>query len=371
MFRPRIKLEHLPVRHGEDRIRIGGIVPGIATEVADPDGWVWALLAALDGGRTVDQVVADLVRLFPAHAEDEVREAVEDLVREGYVENAAEALPEGLSAHERERYGRGRALHRWMDRTPRLTSWDTQLLLRRSGVVVVGVGGVGSTAALALVASGVGRVHCVEPDVVELSNLNRQVLYTEADLGRPKVEVAVDRLRAHNSHVRVTGERCTVVGPESLRRLAVGFDVLLLAADTPREIRSWANRACLDTGTAWVHGGYKGPQVNIGRYEPGAGPCYDCAYAAERDRLSAQPARTAMAAASGAQRPQASNAVTAGIAGSLAAHAVMSLLTGAPRLRVNCEFGFNLATLQDSRALGPEQRREDCPTCGHSAHGSV
>ncbi len=364
MFRPRIKFEHLPVRHGDDRIRIGGIVPGIASEVADPDGWVWALLETLDGSRTVDQVAVDLVRLFPARPETDVREAIEDLVRAGYVEDAAEVAPDELSKGERERYARSRALFRWMDRTPRVTSWEAQLLLRRARVVVVGVGGVGSTAALALVASGVGQVHCVDPDIVEVSNLNRQILFEERDVGRPKVDAAVDRLRSLNVHVDVTGERRAVDSTDALRTLVVGFDVLLLAADRPREIRTWANRACLDTGTAWVHGGYKGPQINIGLYGPGTGPCYDCGYAADRLRRSLLPPRVVMAAPHGDERPQAANAVTAGIAGSLSAHAVMSLITGVPALRTNCEFGLNLATLQDSRALGPPMPYVGCPGCG-------
>jgi molybdopterin/thiamine biosynthesis adenylyltransferase len=361
--RPTIKPEHLPVRHGDDRVRIGGIVAGIAADIADPDGWVWALLELLDGSRTTDQVVADLVRRHPARTPADVRAAIGDLVRAGYAEDAGAPDPAGLTAAERERYGRSRALFRWMDRTPRRTSWDTQLLLHGARVVVVGVGGVGCTAAQTLVVSGVGHVHCVEPDVVELSNLNRQILFTERDLGRPKVEAAVDRLRAHNGEVRVTGERLHVDGPAVLQRLATGFDVLLLAADQPGDIRSWANRACVATGTAWVHGGYHGPQVSCGLYRPGTGPCHECARVAERERRAGLPPRTFPAAA-GKARHHAANAVSAGIAGQLAAHATLSLLTGAPALRTNCEFGFNLVTLQDSFALGPQSPRADCPVCG-------
>jgi molybdopterin/thiamine biosynthesis adenylyltransferase len=362
--RPMIKFEHLPVRHGADRVRIGGVVRGIAADIADPDGWVWALLAALDGSRTTDQVVADLVRLHPARSGADVRAAIDDLVEAGYVEDAAEPAPAGLSAAERERYRRSRALFSWMDRTPRRTGWDTQLLLRQARVVVIGIGGVGCTAAQTLVVSGVGHVHCVEPDVVELSNLNRQVLFTEQDIGRPKVDAAVDRLRAHNSEVRVTGARLPIRGPAALRTLAIGFDVLLLAADRPDEIRSWANQACEATGTAWVHGGYHGPQVSCGLYRPGAGPCFDCARVAERERRAGLPPRTCPAAPGRGEREQAANAVSAGIAGQLAAHATLSLLTGAPALRTNCQFGFNLVTLEDSYALGPDEPRRDCPTCG-------
>ncbi len=364
MRRPRIKPEHLPVRHGDDRVRIGGVVRGIAADIADPDGWVWALLAALDGSRTTDQVVADLVRLHPARSAADVRTAVGDLVRAGYVEDAGEPPVAGLTAAQRERYRRSRALFRWMDRTPRRTSWDTQLLLRGARVVVIGIGGVGCTAAQTLVVSGVGDVHCVEPDVVELSNLNRQILFTEHDLGRAKVDAAVERLSAYDSGVRVTGERLTVDGPAVLRTLATGFDVVLLAADQPPEIRSWANRACLATGTAWVHGGYHGPQVSCGVYRPGTGPCYDCARVAERERRAGLPPLTPSAAAARIDRPHAANAVSAGVAGQLAAHLTLSLITGVPAVRTNCQFGFNLVTLQDSFALGPESPRRDCPACG-------
>ncbi|UOX92371.1 ThiF family adenylyltransferase [Amycolatopsis sp. FBCC-B4732] len=363
MRRPMIKPEHLPVRHGGNRVRIGGVVRGIAADIADPDGWVWALLELLDGSRTTGQVVADLARLHPTRAGTDVRAAIDDLIRAGYVEDAGEPAPGRLTAAERERYGRSKALFRWMDRAPRRTSWDTQLLLSGARVVVIGIGGVGCTAAQALVRSGVGHVHCVEPDVVELSNLNRQVLFTERDLGRPKVDVAVDRLREQNSEVRVTGTRLAVDGPAVLRTLATGFDVVLLAADQPEEIRSWTNQACEATGTAWVHGGYHGPQVGCGLYRPGAGPCYDCARVAERERRAGLPPRTYSAASGRAARTHAANAVSAGVAGQLAAHATLSLITGAPALRTNCQYGFNLVTLQDSFAIGPDAPRPDCPTC--------
>jgi molybdopterin/thiamine biosynthesis adenylyltransferase len=367
MYCPRIKYEHRPVRHGQDQVQIGGSIYGIAATIPDPDGWVWALLATLDGKHTVHQVVADLVQRFPAHPAEHVREALDDLHRAGYLENAAERPPSGLTAAQRERYERGQALWQWMDLSPRASRWDNQLALGAARAVVVGLGGVGSAAALALTVSGVGRVHCVEPDVIELSNLNRQILYTERDLGRAKVNVAVQYLRARNSEVEITGQRLTIDGPDTLRRLTTDCDVLLMAADTPRQIRSWTNQACWDTGTAWVHGGYHGPRVNVGLFRPGSGPCYECLRTATRERLAGLPPTTPWPGAASAMAVHAANAVSAGIAGYLAAHATMSLITGVPALRVNREYGFNLVTLEDSFALGVDRARQDCPTCGHTA----
>jgi molybdopterin/thiamine biosynthesis adenylyltransferase len=240
------------------------------------------------------------------------------------------------------------------------------MLLGQARVAVVGIGGVGSTAALALTMSGIGHLHCVDPDVVELSNLNRQILYTERDLGRPKVHVAVERLREHNSDVYVTGEQLSIDGLASLRTLAIRFDVLLLATNQPQEIRSWANQACQETGTAWVHGGHHGPHVNIGLYQPGTGPCYDCGYTAKREFLAELPSQTPSTTAA-THEPRAANAVSVGITGQLAAHAVASLITGSPALKTNSEYRFNLVTFEDSVAPGLASPRPDCPTCASNA----
>ncbi|MBN6034211.1 ThiF family adenylyltransferase [Amycolatopsis sp. 195334CR] len=365
MYRPRIKSKHQPVRLGNGQIRIGGTIPGIESRIADPDGWVWALLGTLDGTRTVDQVVTELVHRFPGKATNEVvREVGRDLgalIRAGYVENAAESAPSALSARELERYGRGRELWRWMARIERRSSWDTQLLLRQARVVVIGVGGTGSTAALDLALSGVGELHCVEPDVVELSNLARQVLFTERDVGRSKVAAAVRELRARNSDIQVTGEALTITGPAALLALAARFDLVVLAADQPAQIRTWTNRACYATGTAWVHAGYHGPQVNYGLYRPGTGPCYDCIDTAEREQRSELTALTLGAAL---ERIQASNAITAGVSGNLAAHAAMSLITGVPALKANREYAFNVVTLEGGPVSNLATPRPDCPTCG-------
>jgi molybdopterin/thiamine biosynthesis adenylyltransferase len=373
MFRPTIKNEHLPVRHGTDSVRIGGGVPGIAVDIPDPDGWVWALVSLLDGTRTVDHIVTELVHRFPARSPAEVIAAVHadlgKLVEAGFVQDGAEAMPEGLTAGERERYSRGRVLWRWMDRGPRRSSWDVQLLLRQARVVMIGVGGVGATAALALALSGVGELHLVEPDVVELSNLNRQVLFTERDVGRPKVDAAVARLREHNRDITITGEALTITGPAALAALAARFDVMVLGADRPQDIRSWTNQGCVRTGTVWVHGGYHGPRVTVGLYRPGTGPCYDCADIADQERRAGLPPRTP-ARTQGVRAPSAANAVSAGIAGQLVAHATMSLITGTPRLPVNQEYALNLVTLDGGVVAGPTTPRPDCPTCGPQAQAA-
>lgn len=207
---------------------------------------------------------------------------VDLLLRSGYLEDAAAPPPGDLSAAETERYSRNKAFFRWVDLVPRAHGWEAQVALKRARVLVLGLGGTGSHAAWALAAAGVGRIHCVDRDVVEVSNLTRQALFTEADIGRPKADVVVERLTAINSGVRVTGETRAVESRADVSALLAGFDALALCADEPRgqdSIRIWANRACLMAGVPWAVGGYRGPLVSVGVLPP-HGPCYECLTAA-------------------------------------------------------------------------------------------
>lgn len=165
-----------------------------------------------------------------------MRAAIAQLVESGYVEDAAAPDPAELTERDKDRYDRARRYFRWLDLAPRASTWEPQVALRRARVTVVGVGGTGGVAALALAASGVGRLHCVDPDVVELSNLSRQVIYTEDDIGVPKVGAALARLRKLNTDIAVSGQRLRIDSVTDVLPLAGSCDVLLLSADQPPEV---------------------------------------------------------------------------------------------------------------------------------------
>ncbi|HEU5107314.1 MAG TPA: ThiF family adenylyltransferase, partial [Micromonosporaceae bacterium] len=362
--KPRVKPEHTPYRINGDRIRIGGAVYGIAAELGDPTGAIGTLLDSLDGTRTVDAVVAAVRARHPDQTPADIRQAICQFVESGYLEDAEPDPPQALSARERDRYERSRQFYRWVDLKPRVSTWDPQLRLRSAAVTLVGLGGTGGNAALALAASGVGTLHCVDCDTVELSNLNRQILYTEADIGRPKIDAAAERLRALNSDITVTTQHERIRGVAGFRDLVADCDVLLLCADSPGEIRAWANRACLDSGTPWVDSGYHGPRASVCVYLPGTGACYECLWLAEHERR-----RTLGAADPYTVDRRGSNAVcatSAGICGHLAAHAVIMLLTGISAGWPGRVRGVNLA-VPDAQYLVADPPRPDCPACGSSS----
>ncbi|MGW3093594.1 HesA/MoeB/ThiF family protein [Streptomyces sp. NPDC001102] len=370
-WRPRVKPEHRPYRTVEGHVRIGSVIHGIGAEIEDPDGWVWPLTQALDGTRTPPEIAGEIAAAHPGLAVDDVLGAVADLAEAGFLEDAAASVPPELSARDVERYERGVALLRWMDRSPRVDSWGSQLALTRARVLLVGLGGSGGIVAQGLVASGVGHLHCLDPDVVELSNLNRQILYRERDIGRPKVVAALDSLRALNSDVEVTASRAELRGPEDVCELlrqegpnAESPDLLVLSADQPPAIRRWTNRACLATGTPWVEGGYRGPYVTVGLYAPGRGACFEC----HRDQdAAARDLRLGPGQDDDSVSPRMDwspvNAVTATLSGGLLLHAALSALTGIPQTEPGFRYGINLM-IPGEPELERYPRRPDCPACG-------
>jgi molybdopterin-synthase adenylyltransferase len=361
---PRVKPEHAPYRRPDGQIHVGGQCFGVAAEIEDPTGAVWTLILAMDGSRGTDELVEHVTQRHPGESPAAVQAAIAALIESGYVEDRGAPDPPELSEREKERYDRSRSYFSFVDLAPRSSPWEPQARLRRARVTIAGLGGVGCSAALALAASGVGEIHCVDSDVVELSNLSRQVLFTERDIGRPKTEAGVERLRELNSDIEVSGELAEISGVSDMVALAEDCDVLALCADQPPEVRSWTNRACLQAKTPWVHVAYSGPLVAATTYLPGDGPCWQCLNTAQHGDDPPVTAATGYA-----YDPLLGNVVlapSAGIAGYLAAHAVMALLTDSPHVVPGRIYSVNLLSPDASFAF-EAPRLADCPDCGQPA----
>jgi len=226
---------------------------------------------------------------------------------------------------------------------------EGQEKLKASRVLVVGAGGLGSPVLYYLAAAGVGRLGVVEDDRVDLSNLNRQILYTEADVGRPKAEVARERLLALNPHIEVVAypERFTA---SLAKRLVPEYDLLIDASDN-FPTRYLANDAAVLFDRPLVHGSiyrFEG-QVSVFHYQ--GGPCYRCLFKKPPPR---QPACS-----------------EAGVLGVLPG--VVGALMAAEAIKVLLELGEVLSgTLLFYDALEARFRRfsfprdPDCPVCGRN-----
>ena len=153
---------------------------------------------------------------------------------------------------------------------------DGQRRLLDSRVLLIGAGGLGCPLAQYLAAAGVGALGLVDPDVVEASNLQRQVLYGTADIGRRKVEVARDRIQALNPDVEVELHPVRLSAANALEVLA-GYDVVVDGTDN-FPTRYLSNDACVLLGKPNVYGSIFRFEGQASVFDASKGPCYRCLY---------------------------------------------------------------------------------------------
>ena len=156
--------------------------------------------------------------------------------------------------------------------------YEGQTRLRGSHACIIGAGGLGHPIAARLAGMGVGRIRLVDRDVVELSNLHRQALFTERDVGRVKVEAAAERLGQMNSDVIIEAVAMSV-SDANARSIVDGCDVVIDALDSVNA-RYALNRACVDAGIPFVSGAAVGVSGQALTVVPGRTACYHCVFPA-------------------------------------------------------------------------------------------
>ncbi len=153
---------------------------------------------------------------------------------------------------------------------------EGQQRLLAGSVLLIGAGGLGCPAALYLAAAGVGRIGLVDDDVVDASNLQRQILFTTHDLGRSKVEVARERLLALNPDVRVE-VFATRLDSKNALELFADYDVIVDGTDN-FPTRYLTNDACVLLGKPNVYGSIFRFEGQASVFDARSGPCYRCLY---------------------------------------------------------------------------------------------
>ena len=173
-----------------------------------------------------------------------------------------------LSGEEIRRYGR----HLIMPEV----GMDGQKKLKAASVLLIGAGGLGSPLGLYLAAAGVGRIGIVDFDVVDYSNLQRQVLYSTKDVGRPKLASAKERLEGINPFVKVETYEMHLSSENALG-LFSGYDIIVDGTDN-FPTRYLVNDACVITGKPNVYGSIFRFEGQVSVFATNDGPCYRCLY---------------------------------------------------------------------------------------------
>ncbi len=152
-----------------------------------------------------------------------------------------------------------------------------QARLRAARILVVGAGGLGSPVAMYLAAAGVGTLGIVDFDVVDATNLQRQVIHGTGDIGRPKLDSARDRIAEINPHVRVEGFALRLTSADA-REIVRGFDVVIDGTDN-FPTRYLLNDACVLEGKPNVYGSILRWEGQASVFWAERGPCYRCLFA--------------------------------------------------------------------------------------------
>lgn len=255
-------------------------------------------------------------------------------------DSATLALPE-LTPAERQRYSR----HLIMPEV----GLEGQRKLKAAKVLLVGTGGLGSPAALYLAAAGVGTLGIVDFDVVDETNLQRQVLYGTKDVGRPKLEAAAERIRDVNPNVRVVQHQARLTSDNALDILA-DYDVIVDGTDN-FPTRYLVNDACVLLGKPNVYGSIFRFEGQVSVFATKGGPCYRCLF-----REPPPPGLVPSCAEGGVL------GVLPGIIGTLQALEAIKLIIGQGKTLAGRLLLFDALTMRWRELT--LRRNPACPACG-------
>jgi len=233
---------------------------------------------------------------------------------------------------------------RYLRQTP-LFGKEGQKKLKNARILLAGAGGLGSAIAMYLASAGVGYIRIADEDVVERSNLNRQILYHETDIGICKVEAAEKTIHALNSGIEVEAV-CRHIDEKSVGVLVRGMDLIIDGMDN-FAARYVLNRAGLDEKIPFIHGAVNGFYGQVTTLIPGITPCLRCLVPTDP-----------------AWEKKVIIGVTCGVIGSIEANEALKYLTGTGKLLQN-------RLLLWDGLLGESESIEivsspDCDDCGFS-----
>ncbi len=228
---------------------------------------------------------------------------------------------------------------------------EGQQLLKQAAVLVVGMGGLGNPASLYLAAAGVGHIGLVDFDVVDLSNLQRQILFSLKDVGQPKVSIAKDRLESLNHKIEITAHQ-EALSSANAGRILADYDIIVDGTDN-FPTRYLVNDICVFQGKPNVYGSIFRFDGQVAVFSAKEGPCYRCLYA------NPPPPGLVPSCAEGGVL-----GVLPGIVGSLQAIEAIKRITGAGEPLIGRLLLFDALAMtfhQVSISKDP-----DCPVCGEN-----
>lgn len=329
---------------------------GIALEEVDEAQLL--LISLLDGQHSFDEIVAQLQAHDAAITAEDVSQQLDQLAELSLIEDAGVTPPHDLTESDLARYAGQIRFFSILD-TSGKQRFEMQARLKRARVAVLGLGGLGSNVVMGLAAAGVGYIRGVDGDTVEMSNLNRQVLYDTGDVGQPKALAAAEQIRRFNPGITFEPLQAFLESPEQIAEVIQDMDVVALCADSPRAIFIWMNSAALATGIPFIAGGYRGTTAEVGPFViPFVTSCLGCN---QPPQLESPPASLAWVNEAFWLRHPTAHFTTAAAA-SLTCGEIIKHLTGfATPATYNAVHTLDFERL--ALSASPRDRDPNCPEC--------
>lgn len=359
--KPKFK-ETIPVFYLGQEIQIGE-EGGVAGYIDDPTGSVSLLARLMDGTNTIEQIIQKIQTEYPHILPEEITESISVLDHEGYLENASEE-PKEMNTYGLERY---KANLNFFSLFGDLSSnkYELQERVHNAKISLLGIGGLGSQILYHLAALGFHDIRALDFDRLELSNFNRQLLYSEKDLGELKTKLAQERIAQFNPNVNLKITNKRIEQAEDVLNHIEGSEFVICVADKPSlDIHNWVNEAVVKAGIPLVAGGIKNTRGRFFTVIPGQTGCIQC----HMDKLhEIEPKLSHQIQTMRKQDFQRNNAAispnVAMTAGAVV-NELLKLVTGISQpISLGKMMEFNLVDFQ-LKEISSWEKRPDCSICG-------
>lgn len=274
---PRIR-KHILMVPFDGMISIGSLETS-AIEIEDETGAIYEILKSCDGTNTIRDIYEIASLKYSELSYEDVDDIINSVAEYPYIMDECDIeRPEWLDDELLERHSRNLNFLSNFDKMGKARYALLEKLVK-SRVLIIGLGGVGSPLVYNLSALGVGTMIGVDFDHVDLTNLNRQILYREDLVGLKKAEAAKKTVNSFNSRVNFIPVDYRLSSSDDIVELIKKYqpDCVICAADKPPiKIYRWINEACHKTSTPWICGGNIETTSYYQTILPGESACYEC-----------------------------------------------------------------------------------------------
>lgn len=255
-------------------LRLGN-TPDKLVEIEDENGSIKMLLSLMDGSRDIAQIAEQVCTHYPDISEMDILAAIEEFNNLGFLLHT-DPNQHTLGPRELERF-KGNVNYMSHFTPPNMDPSCFQEKISNARITIIGMGAFGCSLLFNLAGLGVRNVRIIDFDTVDLSNLNRQLLFNERDIGRLKIDAAKDFMKAFYSSVDIEAINQKIDQNTLIEPLIEGSDFVILAADQPfLLLQRWVNEACVKENIPFISGGIN---ISMGQFStiiPGETGCVDC-----------------------------------------------------------------------------------------------